>query len=125
MCSGLMKDQRDRQERREGEQDVSRDAAVRGIHPHLAQDLEPLADDVREVLEDLGQVAAGLALDQDRRGEEPDVDERDALRQVVERVFQRQAEVLLVEGLAELRAHRLLEFVGDHLQAGLQRRDRL
>ena len=42
-------------------------------------------------------------------------------RQVVERVLQRQAEVLLVERLPELGPDRLRHLVGDHLQPGRKR----
>ena len=45
-------------------------------------------------------------------------------RQLVQRVLQRQAEVLLVERLLELRADRLRQLVGDHLSAGLRTRGR-
>ena len=44
--------------------------------------------------------------------EEPHVEDRHALGQLDERVAQRQAEVLLIEGLLELRADRLLQLVG-------------
>ena len=62
MCSGLMNDQRDRQRRRQRQQHVAGEAAVRRVHAHLPQNLEALAHDVGEVVENLGQVAAGLAL---------------------------------------------------------------
>ena len=42
-------------------------------------------------------------------------------RQLVQRVAQRQAEVLLVEGLLELGADRLLQFVADHAHRRLER----
>ena len=113
--------QRDAEHRRQRQQHVAGEAAVRRVDPHLAQNLEALADDVREVLEDLRQVAAGLALDQDRGREEPHVEQRHAHGQVLERVLHRQAEVLLVERLAELGADRLGHLVGDHLQAGRER----
>ena len=41
--------------------------------------------------------------------------------QVVQRFLQRQAEVLLVERLPELRPDRLVELVGHHLHAGAER----
>ena len=66
MCSGLMNDSAIARNSRQRQQHVAGQAAVRGVDPHLAQDLEALADDVGEVLENLGQVAAGLALDQHR-----------------------------------------------------------
>ena len=118
MCSGLMNESAIDEEHRQREQHVAGQPAVRRVDAHLAEDLEALADDVGEVLEDLGQVAAGLALDQDRGREEPHVEQRHADGEVRQRVLQRQAEVLLVERLPELGADRLRHLVGDHLQAG-------
>ena len=71
---GIDERQRDAQHRRQRQQHVAGEPAVRRVDAHLAEDLEPLADDVREVLENLREVAAGLALDQHRGGEEPDVE---------------------------------------------------
>ena len=82
MCSGLMNDERHCQDRRQRQQHVAGEAAVRRVHAHLPQNLEPLADDVREVVENLRQVAAGLALDQHGGDEEPDVEDRHALGQL-------------------------------------------
>src|SRR4029079_15180642 len=110
--------QRDGQGRRQCQQDVSGQPAMRGVDAHLAKYLETLANDVGEVLENLRQVAAGLALNQHRRGEEPHVEDRNAQRLVLERVLERQTEVLFVERLPEFRPDRLLHFVGRHLQTG-------
>ena len=46
---------------------------------------------------------------------------RHALGQLVERVAQRQAEVLLIEGLLELGADRRRQLVGHHAQRRLER----
>ena len=46
---------------------------------------------------------------------------RDALRHLVQRVAQRQAEVLLIERLLELGADRLRQFLGHHAERGLER----
>jgi hypothetical protein len=46
------------------------------VDPNLALNLEALADDVGQVVEDLGEVAAGFALQHDGGDEEFDVDER-------------------------------------------------
>ncbi len=113
--------QRDGERRRQRQQHVAGEAAVRRVHAHLALDLEALADDVREVVENLRQVAAGVALDQHRGDEEPHVEQAEALRQLVERVAQRQPEVLLIERLLELRADRIGQLVGDHAHRGLER----
>src|SRR5580698_364950 len=94
--------------RRQREQDEGGEAAVRRMHANLPADLESLADHVREVVEDLGQIAAGIPLNQHGGDEEPDVEDRDALGHLVERVAERKAEVLLVEGLLELGPDRRL-----------------
>ena len=99
---GVDEHQRDGEERRQSQQHVAGHAAVRRVDAHLAENLEPLAHDVGEVVEDLREVAAGLALDEHGGREEPHVEERHADRQVVQRVLQRQAEVLFFEGLPEL-----------------------
>src|SRR5215475_2511011 len=52
----------------------------------MAQDLEALADDLAEPVQDLGEISAGAALDEDRGAEEPDVVGRRALRQPRERL---------------------------------------
>ena len=113
-----MNDSAMHQHRRQRQQHVAGESAVRRVDADLAENLEPLAHHVRQVLENLGEVAAGLTLNQHRGREEPDVEQRHAEREVVERVFHRQPEVLLVEGLPELRADRLVHLVGDHLQTG-------
>src|SRR5215510_3888921 len=60
------------------------EAALRGVDAHLSQDLEPLADYVREVVEDLGEVAARLALQHDGSDEELHVDERNPVDQIAQ-----------------------------------------
>src|SRR6187401_2246713 len=53
------------------------DAAVRRDDLDLPLDLEAIADDRRKVVEDLGEIATGLALRQHRRDEEPRVEHGD------------------------------------------------
>ena len=113
--------QRNGQKRRQGQQHVAGHAPVRGVDAHLAENLEPLAHDVGEVVENLREVAAGLSLDEHGGREEPHVDERHPDGHVVQRVLEGQAVVLLLEGLAELRAHGLGAFVGDHAHRRLER----
>ena len=59
---------------RQRQQHVAGESAVRRVHAHLPRESESLADDVRQVVENLRQVAAGLALDRHRRDEEADVE---------------------------------------------------
>src|SRR5688572_26649554 len=54
---GVDERQRDTEHRRQSEQHVAGEPAVRRVNPNLAEDLEALAHDVREVLEDLREVA--------------------------------------------------------------------
>ena len=63
-----------RERRRQRQQHVAGEAAVRRVHADLPPNLEALAHDVREVVENLRQVAAGVALDQHGGDEEPDVE---------------------------------------------------
>src|SRR6478735_165253 len=117
--------QRDAEHRGQREQDVASHTAMRRINPHLPENLEALTHDVRQVLEDLGQVAARFALDQHGGSEKTHIDDRHPVCQVVERVLERQAKVLLIERLTELRSHRLVHLVGYHLQACRERVPRL
>src|SRR5438093_904413 len=71
--------QRYGERRRKREQDVTREAAVCRMDAHLAADLESLADDVREVVENLGQITPRIALNQHGGDEEPHVEERQAV----------------------------------------------
>ena len=52
------------------------------MHADLALDLEPLADDLRQVVEHFREVAARLALRQDGRDEEPRVEHGNTPREV-------------------------------------------
>ncbi len=81
---------------------VSRPCAV--MDAHLAHDFEALADHVREVVENFGQVAAGFALQHHGGHEELDVDQRNAIGEIEQRVAHGETEFLLLEQLAEFRA---------------------
>ena len=59
-----------------------------------------------QIAEDLGQVAAGLALDQHGGGEELGVEHGNALAEVAEGVGKRHAEVLPIVEESKLRADR-------------------
>ena len=58
--------QRDGESRGQRQQDVAREAAVRRVDADLSQNLEALTHHVREVVENLGEVAAGFTLDRHR-----------------------------------------------------------
>src|SRR5947207_12431705 len=91
------------------------------MDPYLAQNLESLPHDRRQVVENLREIAAGIALDADRRDEELHVEQRHALGKPVERLTHRQAEILLVEHLLELDARRRAQFVSRHADGCLKR----
>src|SRR5208282_6548881 len=74
------------------------------------------AQDVVEILQGLGEVAAGLALDRERDHEELELRRPDALGRVPKRRLRRVAEADLVADLAELAAHRLKHLVADDLE---------
>src|SRR6516164_10143547 len=93
---------------------------MRSVDAHLAKNLEALTHDMREVVQNLGEIAAGLALNRDGGHKEADVEQRDALGQLIERFFQRQTEVLLIERLLELRSNRVRHFIGHPAHAGLK-----
>jgi hypothetical protein len=113
--------QGDAEKGREREQHVAGKPAVRGVHAHLAANLEPLADDVREVVQNLGKIAARFSLDEDRGREESHVEQRHAQREIVERFLHREAEILLFERRAEFGANRFGHLVGHHLHTGAER----
>src|SRR6266853_5860571 len=60
---GIDQRQRDRQKRRQAQQYEPGKLAVRRMDANLPQNLEPLAHHMRQVVKNLRQVAAGVALD--------------------------------------------------------------
>ena len=104
-----------------GGRDISRDhgeAALRGVDADLTKNFETLANDVREIVENFGEVAAGLALEHDGGDKKFYVDERDALGEIDERVADGKPEFLLFIELAEFSRDRLGEFVGNQFEGG-------
>jgi len=88
------------------------------VNPDLALNLEALANDVGEVIENFGEVAAGFALQHDGGDEEFYVDERDTLGEVHEGIANGHAELLLFKEFAELGGERVGDFVGNHFEGG-------
>src|SRR4029453_9481127 len=118
---GIHPREHDTQRGRERQQHIAGEAAVRRGAPDLPQNLESLTDDVCEVVENLGEVAASLPLNQDGSDEEPHIQMRYSLGQLVQRVLQRKTEVLLIEGLLELDADGCRQFVRAHAHRRLKR----
>src|SRR4029450_12279739 len=113
--------QRDTEKCRQRKQDVTGQSAMCRVDADLAQNLESFAHDVREVLENFRKVAASLALDEHRGGKKPHVQMWNSVSQILQRIFHRKTEVLLVECFPELGSNRLVHLIGDHLQAGSER----
>src|SRR5208283_5380365 len=88
------------------------------MHADLAKNLETLADDIGKIVENLGQVTAGFALQHDGGDEELDVDERNAVGEIDERVANGKPEFLLFVELAEFAGDGLGYLVGDHFERG-------
>src|SRR5271165_190553 len=103
---------------RHGHQQGHGEAALGGVDPNLALDLEALADDVGQVVENFGEVAAGFALEHDGGDEEFDIDQGHALGEVHKSVAHGHAELLLLIQFAEFAGERLRGFVGNHFQRG-------
>src|SRR5271170_3864274 len=103
---------------RKGHQQDHGQTSLSSVHPDLAQNLEALADYIRKIVQYLGQVASGFALQHYGGDEELDVDEWDALREIDESVTYGQAEFLFFVELAEFSGDRLGDFVGNHFQGG-------
>ena len=79
---------------------------------------EALADDIRQIVQDLRQVAAGLALQHNRGDEELYVDQGHALGEIDEGVADGHAELLFFVELAKLAGDRFGDFGGNHFQSG-------
>ena len=88
---------------------------------NLALDAKTIADDGRDVVENLGQVATRLALNQNRRDEEAGVEQQHSTRELLQGIGQRHAIVLLVVEQLELGPDRLRHFFSDHRQTGRER----
>ncbi len=99
------------------EQNHRLDPAFRRQGFDLAAELVALADDAGELVEQLGQVAAGLLLDQKREHEDLELDQAGAACQLAESDLGREAEVLLLVAIGELAGNRRCELVGDRLDA--------
>ena len=98
-----------------------RHARLGGEDPELALDAEPFPDDVGDLVDDLGEVSPRLPLDQDRGGEEPDVEGVHAFRHPDEGLAQRHPQVLLLEHLPELGTDRVGHLLGDELYGAGER----
>src|SRR6188472_3605237 len=118
---GIHPRQHHTQRGRECQQYIAGETAVRRVDPDLPQNLESLAHHVCEVVENLRQVAARFSLNQHSSDEEPHIQMRHSLGQLVQRVLQWKTEVLLLEALLELDANGCRQFVRAHAHRRLKR----
>src|SRR5579884_1132711 len=91
-------------------------ASMRADGPDLAAELEALTNDVRQLIQDLGEVPAGALLQQHGGDEELHIQHGYAFGQLLQRDFERQPEVVLLKGPPELARQRLLKLAVDHFQ---------
>ncbi len=103
---------------RQGHEQDHGEASLGGVNADLAQDFKAFADDIREVVKNLGQIAAGFALQHHCRHEELDVDQRDAVGQVEQGVAHGEPEFLFFVELAEFSGNGLGDLVGNHFEGG-------
>src|ERR1039458_4339193 len=94
------------------------ETSLGGVNADLAQNLEAFADYIGQVVKNLGQIAAGFALQHDRRHEELDVDQGHAIGQVEQSVAHREPEFLFFVQLAKFSGDGFGDFVGDHFEGG-------
>src|SRR5208282_2597170 len=94
------------------------EASLGGVDADLAQDLKAFANDVREVVKNLGEIAAGFALQHHRRHEELNVDQRNTVGEVEQGVAYREPEFLFFVELAEFSGNGFGDFVGNHFESG-------
>ena len=94
------------------------EASLGGVDADLALNFEALADDVGQVVENFGEVAAGFALQHDGGDEEFYVDQGDALGEIHEGIADGHAEFLFFEEFAEFGGQRLGDLVGNHFESG-------
>ncbi len=116
-----MKSSDDAQRGRQRHQHVARKAPVGRVDADLPQNLEALTHDVGEVVENLGEVAAGLTLNQDGGHEEFHVENRHALGHLVERVLSGRPKFCWSKLFLNSWPDGRRQFVGAHAHGGLER----
>src|SRR5208282_1476143 len=94
------------------------EASLGGVNADLAQNLEAFADYIGQVVKNLGQIAAGFALQHHCRHEELEVDQRHTVGQIEQGVAHREAEFLFFIKLAEFSGNRFRDLVGNHFECG-------
>src|SRR6516164_2353103 len=103
---------------RHAHQQGHRQAALCRVYANLALNLESLPDNVGEIVQNLGQVAAGLALQHHGGDEKLHVDQGHAVGEIEECIADGHAKFLFFVELAEFSRDRLGHLGGDHFQRG-------
>ena len=83
------------------QQHDAREASFAGQRLDLSPDAEAIADQAADLVEDFGQIAAGLPLQNDGRDEKFQVEIRNPFGQFLEAFFHGDAEILFLENAAE------------------------
>src|SRR5215213_5935054 len=110
-----------KQYERQGRQQVSGHSSLRGVNPDLAANREPCPDHAGQGIQDLGEVAADLPLDEYGRYQDSHIHQIYPVSHAEQRVLQRQPESLLLEHPAELAGYRFGSIIRGHLEAGRER----
>src|SRR5258708_18581243 len=92
------------------------EAALSGVDTNLTLNFEPLSNDVRKIVENLSQIAAGFALQHNRSDEELHIDKRNALGEIDKGIADGHAKFLLFVELAKFGGDRFRDFVGNHFE---------
>src|ERR1700741_463814 len=94
---------------------------MRGFCLNITVNPESIPNYVCEILKYLCEIPARFFLNKQRCNEEPHIDQRNAFCQMLQRVPQRQSEILFHDCRAELPRDRCRCFIGDHPQTGRKR----
>src|SRR5207247_8510657 len=103
---GIEQVQADAKEKGQKRQNKPRQPALGGVHAYLPLQLEPLANDISDFFQNLGQVSATLFLNQYGRDDNMHVMNGDARRQVQHRLAQFEAKILRIEPFPKLAPNR-------------------
>src|ERR1051326_9284710 len=87
------------------------------MRPHLANQSESLANDFRQCVENLSEIAAAFLLNLKCGCENPQIRQRHSDNQILERLAQGQAEFMLPICEPEFLSHRIRHFCAEQLKA--------
>src|SRR5665213_3765970 len=117
---GIEEIKRDSQRERQERQYPAGQSALRRMYADLPLEFKALANDVRGLFQDFGEVASAFFLDQDGSGHDSEVLQRNAGEEVFKRDPQFEAIVLLLEAYAELVADGIRGLLGHKADGGVE-----